>query len=80
MGFRIVKDEGNRNRVELMDEPHWVIGMKSLSAGISSELSEGVALVVAFSIWSTPDRELAYETVEIAKAHGAQCSHWVATL
>ncbi len=68
MGFRIIKDDGNRNRVELVEEPNWVIGMGSLSDGISSQLEEGVALIVAFSIWSTPDRELAYETVDIAKA------------
>ncbi|MBL8892385.1 MAG: hypothetical protein JNL67_20585 [Planctomycetaceae bacterium] len=70
MSFRIVKDEASRNRVELVDEPNWVIGMGSLTGGISPELDEGVALIVAFSIWSTPDRERAYEAVEIAKGHG----------
>ncbi len=70
MSFRIVKDQQNRNRVELIDEPRWVVDMGSLQAEKSSELAEGSALVVAFSIWSTPDRELAYETVEVAKANG----------
>lgn len=68
MGFRIVKDDEERNRVEVFDEPDWVFGLGSLSSGVTPALQEGVALVVAFSIWSTPDREAAYEAIETAKA------------
>lgn len=67
MGFRVVKDEVDLNRVEVADEPNWVVGMGPLCNGVSAELTEGVVLVVAFSIWSTPDRELAYDAIEIAK-------------
>jgi hypothetical protein len=68
MGFRIVKDCEERNRVEVINEPDWVFGLGSLENGVTPALQEGVALVVAFSIWSTPDREAAYEAIELAKA------------
>ena len=70
MGFKVVKENENHSRIELIDEPEWVIGMRTLTMGIPTCLANGVALVVAFSIWSTPDREMAYEAIEISKRKG----------
>jgi len=70
MGFKVVKESEKHSRVELIDEPDWVIGMQTLTMGVPTCLSNGVALVVAFSIWSTPDREMAYKAIEISKKRG----------
>ncbi len=67
MTFRMIA-EGNRHRVELDREPNWVHGLAT-GDGLDAAGS-GPALVVAFSIWSTPDREDAYAAVDVGKDEG----------
>ncbi|MDZ4657778.1 MAG: hypothetical protein SH868_09405 [Bythopirellula sp.] len=67
MGFEIIM--GNDHyQVKLSDEPDWVFGLQS--GDKIASVGTGPCLVVAFSVWSTPDREEAYKAIEVAKTQG----------
>lgn len=64
MPFKMITD-GNRHRVELDSEPNWVHGL--CTGDGPNAANSGSALVVAFSIWSTHDREDAYLAVDVGR-------------
>ena len=69
MSFQIIKGSDDVYHVSLSEEPSWVLGMRSRSLEIEPALDHGAWLVVAFSVWSAPDREEAYKAIELAKCH-----------
>jgi hypothetical protein len=64
MGFEIVVGDDTYT-VKLSDEPNWVFGLRS--GDRIAAVGDDLCFVVAFSVWSTPNREAAYRAVEIAK-------------
>jgi len=64
MTFKIVT-AGERHRVHLDGEPDWVRGLTSGDG--PDAVGVGPSLVVAFSIWSTPDRESAYLAIDVGR-------------
>jgi len=71
MTFKIVPFEG-KHRVQLEGEPSWVRGLTSGDG--PDEIGDEAALVVAFSIWSTPDRENSYHAIDVARDEGIPAS------
>ena len=66
MGFEIETIDGSY-RVKY--EPSWVTGLQS--GDDITAVGNIDCLVVAFSVWSTPDRETAYRGIEVAKSSEA---------
>lgn len=64
MTFKIVRIKG-RHQVQLDGEPSWVRGLTSGDG--PDTIADEAAIVVAFSIWSTPDRENAYHAIDVAR-------------
>jgi hypothetical protein len=56
---------GNQHRVELEGEPSWVHGLATGDGPDAVGIEP--SLVVAFSIWSTPDREGAYLAIDVGR-------------
>jgi hypothetical protein len=68
MGFQVIETLCGRYSVLTDGEPSWLIGLSSLSDTIWADLNHQPALVIAFSIWSTADRDTAYDAILVAKS------------